>query len=553
MQIKLKELLENMTGEGGGQPAPADADGVVATAVEDGPSVASACPPTPKRSNSSIQKAIDAASIEMEAHEQADFFNPPPDPPRTTTELDAADVEEQEEIVSHRPQRRTTPPPPPPRREQDDDAEQEPAAAAAIADQPTAPAVRSSGAMETVHGEEEYESQTFSPAMLSPLSRRPPSGIIDPPAKPPRRDSGLIDVRSMAAAYREYDGLVKKQKEDGRGADVETVPLPILGASDHTSPILLPQQSTPAHPSRWLYALVGVLGLIVVIGSTVAITALVLKHRDGGSKSFAALSPGDRAALCTAEADRVREDEERIAAARRAPASVPGAESEEVASADLAAAPVPQPASSSSSSATPASSAKSDDADDHHHHHHHGEEESSSSSSTTASTTSTSAPSTTAASSAPAATPPAKQPPAATDDLAAAAGSAASASSSDEKCDEVECLVSGKGCCGKNPKGAGAKSDGPAPDPNLPQRPERSDISSGISSVQGRLQSCGDRFSVRGAVTVKISIAPSGDVKSASTSTGTGEFQSCLAGALKGAKFPATQQGARVSYPVMLK
>src|SRR5262245_15512015 len=102
MQIKLKELLENMTGEGG-QPVASDSDGVVENDVEDGPSVAAACPPTPRRSNSSIQKAIDAASIDMEAHEQADFFNPPPDPPRTTTELDAADVEEQEEMVSHRP------------------------------------------------------------------------------------------------------------------------------------------------------------------------------------------------------------------------------------------------------------------------------------------------------------------------------------------------------------------------------------------------------------------------------------------------------------------
>jgi len=549
MQIKLKELLENMTGEGS-QPLASDGDGVVENAVEDGPSVAAACPPTPRRSNSSIQKAIDAASIDMEAHEQADFFNPPPDPPRTTTELDAADVEEQEEVASHRPQRRTTPPPPPPRRESEDGEGEAQAAAAAIADQPTAPSARSSGAMEAV-GEDEYESQTFSPGMLSPLSRRPPSGIIDPPAKPPRRDSGLIDVRSMAAAYREYDGLVKKQKEDGRGADVETVPLPILGASDHTSPILLPQSSAPAHPSRWLYALVGVLGLIVVIGSTVAITALVLKHRDSGSKSFAALTPGDRAALCAAEADRVRDDEERIAAARRAPASVPGAESEDVASADVAAV-VPAGSGSSSSSGTPASSSSAASDDEHHHHHHHGDDESTSSTATAS--TPTTAPSATTASSAPPATTPVKQPPAATDDLAAAAGSAASASSAtDEKCDEVECLVSGKHCCGKNPKGAGAKSDAAAPDPNLPPRPERSDITTGISSVQNRLQSCGDRFSVRGAVTVKISIAPSGSVSSASTTQGTGEFQSCIAGALKGARFPATQQGARVSYPVVLK
>lgn len=550
MQIKLKELLENMTADGGQPAAAADESGgggVVETPVEDGPSVASACPPTPRRSISTIQAAIDAASIEMEAQSQVDFFNPPPDPPRNTTELDAADVEEQDEVVSHRRHRRTTPPPPPPRRDAD-----EPAAAESVADQPTAPSARSSGAMEATAGEDEYEPQTFSPGMLSPLSRRP-SGVNEV-VKPPRRDSGLIDVRSMAAAYREYDGLVKKQK-DARSSDVETVPLPILGGSDHTSPILLPQPAAEGQPSRWLYALVAVLGLIVVVGSTVAITALVLKHRGGGAKSFAALSPGDRAALCAAEADRVRDDEERIAAARRAPASVPGAESDEVTAADEAAVPPAAPApvapvASSSASSAPAASSSSSADDDRRHHRHHGEDGSSSSASTSTSPSATASSPT--ASSTPAATPPATPP--ASDDLAAAAGSATAAPSSDgDKCDEVECLVSGKGCCGKNPKGAGAKSDAPPADPSLPARPERADISAGVSSVQGRLQSCGDRHSVRGAVTVKLSIAPSGEVKSASTTQGSSEFQSCIAGALKGARFPATQQGARVSYPVVLK
>ena len=551
MQIKLKELIENMTSDGGPPTAAPEntGGGVVEETVEDGPSVASACPPTPRRSNSSIQKAIDAASLDEESLAQADFFNPPPDPPRNTVELDTTDVEEQE-AVSHRPRRRTTPPPPPPRRDE------EPAVDAAPADpiseQPTAPAARRSGSTDAVHGEEEYEPQTFSPGMLSPLSRRPPSGIIDPPTKPPRRDSGLIDVRSMAAAYREYDGLVKKKNEDGgRGADVESAPLPILGG-EHTSPILLPQSPTSTHASKWLYVLVAVLGAIVVIGSTVAITALILKRRDSGSRSFAALAPDERAALCEAEAaaTRIRDDEDSIAAARRAPAPVPGtvSASEEVTAADVAGTTTVPAAVPSSSSTSSSSTSKEDD--DHHHHHssrdRHGDDDSSSSSSSEATTTAAATPP------APAPTPAPKKP-AASDDLASAAGSATSGSDPGEKCDEVECLVSGRGCCGKNPKGAGAKSDAPPPDPNLPARPERADITSGIASVQGRLQSCGDRHTVRGVVTVKISIAPSGDVKSASTSTGAADFQSCISGAIKGAKFPATQQGARVSYPVMLK
>ena len=531
MQIKLKELLENMTAEGG-EAAAAESSGgdggVVEATVQDGPSVASACPPTPRRSNSSIQAAIDAVTLDDEALAQSEFFNPPADPPRITGEIEAADIEE--EVVSHRPVRRTTPPPPPP-----------PASASTAAS-----------------ADEELESQTFSPGMLSPLSRRPPSGIVDPPQKPPKRDSGLIDVRSMAAAYREYDGLAKKNKDGSRSADVETVPLPILGGSEHTSPILLPSSQPPAGTSKWLYGLVAVLGLIVVIGSTVAVTALILKRRDDGGKSFSALGADERAALCEEdEAARLRADEERerMAAARSAPTAAPGTapETESVIAADLAgSAAVAVPASASSSKR--AGDDDDDDADDERKRRRRGEDderEDRSTSSPASSTAATSAPP-------PAPTPaaaPAPSKPAASDDLAAAAGGATGSPGDDgEKCDEVTCLVSGKGCCGKNAKGAAPSGDsGPAPDPSLPVRPERSDISAGVASVQGRLQSCGDRHSVRGAVTVKIAIAPSGDVKSASTSQGNGEFQSCIAGAIKAARFPATQQGARVNYPVMIK
>jgi hypothetical protein len=219
---------------------------------------------------------------------------------------------------------------------------------------------------------------------------------------------------------------------------------------------------------------------------------------------------------------------------------VPGtvSESDDVTAAEVAGAAAANTASSSR---------KGDDDGDRHHRRRSGDDDEDPNSS------STSEPASSAAVTPPAPTP-APSTPAATDDLAAAAGSATTPSSSDgEPCDEVACLVSGKGCCGKNAKGAAPKSDAPPPDPSLPARPDRSDITAGIASVQSRLQSCGDRHSVRGAVTVKIAIAPSGEVKSASTSQGSGEFQSCIAGAIKAARFPATREGAKVSYPVMLK
>ena len=44
-----------------------------------------------------------------------------------------------------------------------------------------------------------------------------------------------------------------------------------------------------------------------------------------------------------------------------------------------------------------------------------------------------------------------------------------------------------------------------------------------------------------------------GSVKSASTTSGTAAFQSCVSGAVLSLKFPATQEGVKVSYPVVLR
>jgi hypothetical protein len=520
MQIRLKELLENMTGEAtSAATTPGASDGSVEASVEDGPSVASACPPTPRRV-SAVDAAIDAASVE-------------PEPPkRPTQELQAEDMEE---AVSHRPVRRTTPPPPPPRREPTDE---QSAAPVDISEQPTAPARGSSAEMDAVAGDEEYESQTFSPRMLSPLSGRK-SNTMEAVVDLPRRDSGLIDVRSMAAAYREFGDLSKGK----RPADAETVPLPIL--TEGTSPILLPQPTAPQTGRGWLYALVAVLGAIVVIGATVAITAMVLKRRDDGGQSFAALAPAERAALCEAEeeAAQIREEEERervAAAARRAAATTASTtETDELPAAPTTTDPAAPRAviidvddDDDKRSSRGSDRERRRDRDDE-------DEDEAEAAEVVASAPTPAAP-----------TPTSPATPAATDDLAAASGAASSASPEGEKCDEVTCLVSGVGCCGKAPKKDKAEA---APDPSLPKRPSKEDISGAMASVKGRLQSCGDLHSVRGAVTVKVGIAASGSVKSASTSQGSAEFKSCVSSAVRGAKFPASQDGATVNYPVVLQ
>ena len=118
-----------------------------------------------------------------------------------------------------------------------------------------------------------------------------------------------------------------------------------------------------------------------------------------------------------------------------------------------------------------------------------------------------------------------------------------------EPCDEVLCLVEGRGCCGsvKKPKAA------PEVDTSLPERLVRDDLAEGLKKVNGRLSSCGTRFEVSGVVKLKLTIGADGKVKKSTANQGDAEFKSCISGMLKKARFAKTQQGATLSYPVILR
>lgn len=119
-----------------------------------------------------------------------------------------------------------------------------------------------------------------------------------------------------------------------------------------------------------------------------------------------------------------------------------------------------------------------------------------------------------------------------------------------EPCDEVLCLVEGRGCCGTAKRAPKAEE---AVDTSLPERLERNDIKSGLATIDGRLNSCGVRFETTGVVTLKLSIGADGKVIQSSANKGSDEFQSCIGQTLKKARFAKTQEGGKLNYPVILR
>ena len=120
------------------------------------------------------------------------------------------------------------------------------------------------------------------------------------------------------------------------------------------------------------------------------------------------------------------------------------------------------------------------------------------------------------------------------------------------QCDEVLCLLEGRACCGE---AAVAKSEGAVDkvDPSLPKDLSRGDISEALGPISGRLNSCGTRSSVLGAVTFTLKISADGSVQSASAATGDETFRSCASAILKKATFAKTQQGTTIRYPVIFR
>ena len=114
----------------------------------------------------------------------------------------------------------------------------------------------------------------------------------------------------------------------------------------------------------------------------------------------------------------------------------------------------------------------------------------------------------------------------------------------------------GEGTTGSADTGSGARRAPPPPPPpaeDLPETPERGAVQSAIQAVEGNVRACSP--DQHGTATVRIVVASSGRV---TTATVSGQFAgtpigSCVARAVRGARFPAfSAERFEITYPFQL-
>ncbi len=122
--------------------------------------------------------------------------------------------------------------------------------------------------------------------------------------------------------------------------------------------------------------------------------------------------------------------------------------------------------------------------------------------------------------------------------------------------DEVSCLLADRppSCCKKYGKKSTSASSGDkekaSANSKLPETLSRSDIAKGMGRVRGRVRGCGKRHSGSGTVKVYIKVGSSGKVSSVSVkSSPSSSLGSCVASAVRRARFPRTQKGRGFTYP----
>jgi TonB family protein len=119
--------------------------------------------------------------------------------------------------------------------------------------------------------------------------------------------------------------------------------------------------------------------------------------------------------------------------------------------------------------------------------------------------------------------------------------------------DEVGCLLADKppACCSKYSGGGGGSKKpggGSGGDSNLPEKLTRSDITAGINKVRSGVTGCSSKGS--GEVKVTVKVEGSGSVGDVSVkSAPNAALGTCVANAVKKAKFAKTQEGATFTYP----
>lgn len=125
----------------------------------------------------------------------------------------------------------------------------------------------------------------------------------------------------------------------------------------------------------------------------------------------------------------------------------------------------------------------------------------------------------------------------------------------EDGCDEVSCILDKykAACCARfkppEPPQDPKSADEPPPS-GLPAKLDKLMVQEGIAQIKPAVIACGERVAAKGTVKIAVKVSGSGKVVSASaTEAPDPALGSCVAAAVKLAKFPETDDGGSFNYP----
>ncbi len=121
----------------------------------------------------------------------------------------------------------------------------------------------------------------------------------------------------------------------------------------------------------------------------------------------------------------------------------------------------------------------------------------------------------------------------------------------EDGCDEVSCILDKykQACCARF-KPAEVEPPPEKPATGLPEKLDKLMVQEGLASVKPAVIACGERVAARGTVKVQVKVSPSGKILSVGVASAPDpELGTCVAGAVKLAKFPETDEGGSFGYP----
>jgi len=129
--------------------------------------------------------------------------------------------------------------------------------------------------------------------------------------------------------------------------------------------------------------------------------------------------------------------------------------------------------------------------------------------------------------------------------------SAAPVNKVEDGCDEVSCILDkySRPCCTKY-KPAEVEAPPVRPASGLPEKLDKLMVQEGIAVVKPAVIACGERIGVRGTVKIQVKVSASGKVLGATAASSPDPaLGTCVANAVKLAKFPETDEGGSFGYP----